>query len=491
MAYLTRFRDILGREVNPSRRQMAALSVLMLLPLFFVARVGGITEFTPDSWSYFELAKSVFSDRFYTFNTYRGYFSQAYSASFPLGYPVLLATAQAIFGQNPWLSVAINLFTASASWYLIIVICCRMGISSLHALSLCATLVLFPGYLKELYTGGAMPMAIAMVLLGVRISLYRAGFLAGLCIGVSALFRFDFLPYALLVLAAGSLFWPRDPKLVAIRFLALPVALSPWIAYSWIHFGKAWISDNSWVALSATPAFVLDFPARPEIDAFADPLLWLRRVIGNGNDVLWTFGSNLWQVPAVVGLVTILVMERRKLDRIWKKRLAIAAIACGLGATPYLLTGYFDARYFSFLYLVAAFVMAAAVAATMRGSEDHKRANAIILVSLVAALIVAGIYNGAAAQRAFAVGPKEAYLADIHRKLDTCQRRDAGWTYLFKGREGIALVFRYGAVTGNRVAAIPSNFERMSAEERQAYFDSLAPYRLLDRLPDGLPCTAD
>jgi hypothetical protein len=477
--------------MNLSCRPVVVLSILMLMPLFFVAWVGGFTEFTPDSWSYFELAKSVFSDGFYTFNTYRGYFSEPYSASFPLGYPVLLATAQAIFGQNPWLSVAINLVTASVSWYLIIVICRRLGISSFHALGLCATLVLFPGYLKELYTGGAMPMAIAMVLLGVRISLNRAGFLAGLFIGLSALFRFDFLPYALLILAAGSLFWPRDPALVAARLLGLPVALSPWIAYSWSHFGKVWVSDNSWVALSATPAFVLDFPAKAPITAFADPLLWLRRVIGNGNDLLWTIGSNLWQVPVVIGLFMILLVQRRKIDRVWKHRLAIAAIACGLGATPYLLTGYFDARYFSFLYLVAAFVMAAAVAATMRGSEDHRRANAIILVSLVAALIVAGVYNGAAAQCAFAVGPKEAYLADIHRKLDTCQRRDAGWTYIFKGREGIALVFRYGAVTGHRVAAIPSNFERMSAEERKAYFDSLAPYRLLDRLPDGLPCTAD
>lgn len=488
MAYLMGFRDVLGREINPSHRQVAVLSILMLLPLFFVAWVGGFTEFTPDSWSYFELAKSVFSDSFYTFNTYRGYFSEPYSASFPLGYPVLLATVQAIFGPDPWLAVAINLATATVSWFLIIGICRRLDIPALHALGLCATLVLFQGYLKELYTGGAMPMAIAMILLGVRISLHRAGFLAGLCIGLSALFRFDFLPYALLVLAAGSLFWPRDPKLVAARFLGLPLALSPWIAYSYIHFGNAWISDNSWVALSAAPAFVLDFPARAAITAFADPLLWLRRVIGNGNDLLWTVGSNLWQVPVVVGLIAILLVQRRKLDRVWKQRLLIAAIACGLGATPYLLTGYFDARYFSFLYLVAAFVMTGAVVATMSASDDRKRVNGILLVSLVMALVAAGICNGAAAQRAFAVGPKEAYLADIHRKLDSCQRMDAGWTYIFKGREGIALVFRYGAVTGHRVAAIPSNFERMSAADRKAYFDSLAPYRLLDRLPDGLPC---
>ena len=38
----------------------------------------GISEFSPDSWAYFELSKTVFSDNFYKFNTFSSYFSNEY-----------------------------------------------------------------------------------------------------------------------------------------------------------------------------------------------------------------------------------------------------------------------------------------------------------------------------------------------------------------------------------------------------------------------------
>ena len=87
-----------------------------------------------------------------------------------------------------------------------------------------------------------------------------------------------------------------------------------------------------------------------------------------------------------------------------------------------------------------------------------------------------------------ASGPKEVRTAAFIRKLDACQRSEEARTYIFKGKEGMGLVFRYGALTGHRVAAIPSNFESMSASARKQYFDRLAPFRLVEQLPGDIPC---
>ena len=106
----------LDREIDLSRGQIATLSALIFVPLIALALAIGVSQFSPDSWSYFELSKTVFSDRFYAFATYRSYVSDTYSASFPLGYPVTLAAAGAVFGSTPWLAVAVNLAASLAHY---------------------------------------------------------------------------------------------------------------------------------------------------------------------------------------------------------------------------------------------------------------------------------------------------------------------------------------------------------------------------------------
>ena len=109
----------LGGDFDLSRRQLSALSILLLSPVFLVACLVGVSEFSPDSWAYFELSKSIFADRFYTFNTLRSYFSETYSASFPFGYPAILAVTHLLFGADPRLAIGVNLAAATASWFLI------------------------------------------------------------------------------------------------------------------------------------------------------------------------------------------------------------------------------------------------------------------------------------------------------------------------------------------------------------------------------------
>ena len=90
--------------------------ILIILGTVFtiLAIIFGTSMFSPDSWSYYELSKTIFTNNFYEFNTYRSYFSDLKSAAFPFGYPIVLATINLI-SENPINAVFINiLFTILA-----------------------------------------------------------------------------------------------------------------------------------------------------------------------------------------------------------------------------------------------------------------------------------------------------------------------------------------------------------------------------------------
>ncbi|MGF1643287.1 MAG: hypothetical protein ACFCUJ_06545, partial [Thiotrichales bacterium] len=78
-----------SRSVFYGLRVVVALTLLIALSVTGIKV--GLTQYSPDSWSYYELSKTIFSGELYRFNTFRSYFSETYSAAFPLGYPVLIA----------------------------------------------------------------------------------------------------------------------------------------------------------------------------------------------------------------------------------------------------------------------------------------------------------------------------------------------------------------------------------------------------------------
>ncbi len=438
----------------------------------------GITRFSPDSWSYFELSKTVFGPAFYKFNTFRSYFSHEYSASFPLGYPTVLAVVSWVFGERPMAAVDINIAAAVATGWVLLRICKTLQLSALAGFAIVLSVWLYPPYLEEIVSGRAMPAALLVFLGAGYLQLRNKPLAAGLLLGLSVLFRFDFLVYALLYQAIFLVSHIKDFKAVIKVAIGFAAGTSPWVIYSLTHFGKPWISDNSWVAMSALPAFVVDYPAAPVVSALQSPMAWLHRVLGNVPHLLKAIGNAALLVPLLLLALLATACNWLRVTIKAQVLLLVLVLVAAASTAPYLLTGYFDARYFSlvFLCLVVLFVVAIARAPSPRlfGMDLH----GLALVAMVLTLPI-GLFALA----------KTAYQApEVSRKLDNqtrqiailkaCQQKTPETIYIFIDDAG-GFAPMYGGVSGMRTAFVASNYLRMTEAERQAFFDHLQPHLVI------------
>ena len=443
-----------------------------------------LSQFSPDSWSYIELAKTVFSDRFFEFNTYRSYFSDQRSASFPLGYPVLLALAHLPFGAHPAAGVVLNFALALASALLLIGIAKRLGQPPLIQ-AILASLLLYPQYVNEILSARAIPAALLCFIAATWLSLSRRYFLAGLMLGLAALIRFDFIANALLFVGGfGFLYAHGRIRSIAAMSAGLVVGLLPWIAYSLLFFGRWWVSDNSWVALSATPALVLDYPAAATATLMNSPAQWLGRVLHNVGGLFSSLAASAPGYPAFIVIVCVLLWSlwKRTTSLVWRD-LAVLVLATA-SLAPYILTGYFDARYFTLFFVTLSVVVL--TRANLASIPLRGQVTACLLFGLVALVAVVWLLEYTAAQSetyATTAATENALIA----RLDACRSRQPETRFIFAG-EALNVAFKYGALTGGRAAAIPSNFHALDAPTRASYFSDMQPYQLVDSLSAEFPC---
>ena len=466
------------------------LSALFLL----TATQVGLSRFSPDSWSYFELSKTIFSDEFYKFNTYRSYFSQTQSAAFPFGYPIALALTHEILGTSPINAVYLNFLLSIVSTIFIIKICKKYDISNFVTISIVATFALNPSYMDEIFSGRAMPLAILFVLLAtyliVACNSFVKFFIAGIIFGLAALVRFDFLVSAFVLL--NLLLFFRDKK--ASYFLLVNggflIGILPWCIYSEIFFNKFWISDNSWVALSATPAYVLDYPAHAIATAFTDPLLFVKKVTWSLLRVLvYVIKDSLKQPLFLLSFVYVLYALRSTNAKI-DKSLIIAATALLMSLFPYVLTGYVDARYFSLFFLIATFLLIKRWAMIINERKTDPANNHLLSVAFISTVSML-LFGAVFAIEVFVNNDadslqnkkNEIAISRIHR----CHKFQPNTTLIFMGASSSILPM-YGAMTGNRTAFPPSNFDQMDDSEKRAYFSYLKPYHIINNAEEDFQC---
>ena len=264
------------------------------LDVLCVATVLGIVaawlatpRFSPDSWSYFELSKTVFTD-FYRINTYRQFQTVSpYGTSFPPLYPSLLAVGRAVCDVGIYTGVFLNAALCVATLFVVKSLARVSGLPAWVGNILFLALLLRPTYVDELMAARSIPLALLLVTAILRVYVSPAltpsravlmGFLAGLAV----LTRFDFLAAAVflgLVLAwyARKRTWLVSP----VYFAALAVAVSPWVVYSLVHFSKPFVSDNSRTAMLVARSFVTDYyPHQEQLEyAWDAPLSWASNVI--------------------------------------------------------------------------------------------------------------------------------------------------------------------------------------------------------------------
>ena len=281
-----------GRQRHPwSAGELAwLLAVNALTFLVFLHHVAA-APFSPDSWSYYELSRSVFGDFFKT-STWRQYaYASRYGSSYTPAWPVAIALFNALVDQGIWggyclsflLCVAISLLLGKIS---------RLLFGS-RVSGYFLYLGLFSNYYfaQEAVAARSFPMAVFWMLCCLWIFLSReklnrrALVLLGVFSGLANLTRFDWMLAGLsLGLLAAWLLRPNWRESLAY-YGAYFATISPWVLYSLVHFSRPWDSDNARRVLAAVPleawTYVKSYPT-----VFDAPALWWQKTLLRGGRVL-------------------------------------------------------------------------------------------------------------------------------------------------------------------------------------------------------------
>jgi hypothetical protein len=353
----------------------ALLYVLLgLIGLGAVLLLQDRLRFSPDSWTLYELSRTLFGD-FYSVRHVRN-FEQVgpYSSSFPLLWPVIVGFVDHISGWGP----RVAFICALLSWVAFVLVSEKLGRALFRApwIGFTSAVLTFThtGYWGEVIAGRTIPLQLVLYALGLwicvdkPISAARA-LLAGVVLGLAVLNRFDAMLVALalpflaqILRRAGTIFIPY--------YAGFLIGLSPWIWYSWTKFGTLFSTDNAGVVFSAQQRHVADWFLRTPPSAVDAPFDWLLKVAGNAIKT----AKAIFLSPGVAGVVAlicafaVLALELRRCpaagkierspvqiaSRLWRDhRGAIFALLVITALLPsYVLTGYFDGRYFAPLWWI-------------------------------------------------------------------------------------------------------------------------------------------
>lgn len=391
--------------------------ILLLLNLAFIIQTMIIyfnyPTFSPDSWTYYELSKSLMRGG-YHLDHVREFISNvdAPSKSFPPLFPALWGIADTItglgFGTGLFLNFALLFAIALQAEYVIR----RISNEKYLGLSIAAIIFILPGFFEEIVSARAIPLSICMVFIlfmilsrSDKLSTFDA-LMAGLASGACVMIRFDMVPFCICV-SIAILLTQRNVVTIAVFVTGLVITVSPWILSSLYFHNRIFASDSSWVALSADRnPYVTDWHPSGEQRAslFNAPKKWAIRIIYNAKN----FATSIWRAPgAIVGslIVTIALMYMAYVKDIktsimnsythenakYFKRSGIIITLAALAMLPsYILTGYFDIRYFSLIIIC---ILMWLVTIPLFHAKTKRIVNIIILVFLIITPIYGTIQN--------------------------------------------------------------------------------------------------
>jgi hypothetical protein len=286
----------------------------------------------------------------------------------------------------------------------------------------------------------------------------------------------------LLFIAGVALLDNDRRRQVGWWLLGLLLGMSPWITYSWLHFGRFWISDNSWVALSALPAFTRDFPARASMTVFDAPEIWFARVFGNFRGLFWALSRAVLSFSPLIALMLLTVWVAPRVQWAQKIRYGLALLIIGASLAPYALTGFFDQRYFVALLMAWSLTLALLCTASARPLM-----HGFLAVALCSSLLTGGRYLAGSSWSSYNKIQEGTFDQDVGflNALHECHLQRPNHTLIFTNS---TLRSRYGATFRMKVAGIASNLEHMSVTEKQTYFTYMEPFLIIDDSFDPNEC---
>ena len=308
--------------------RLSPFSLWLLFAILLIARgvqFWATPPFSPDSWSYWELAQTV-GHEFYRIHTWRQFqFEAPYGVSFPPLWPIMIAAADNVLGLGYRSAIALNMLIAAMTAAALQGFCARFASRTADAsdasssvvaanlgLLIACALLAHRSYCEELFAGRSMPLSLLLFIAllwqlhsaarvqpvasvsGIPAPLPRLGraVLLATTVALATLNRFDFLPALLVLSALVPVLLLREQNLhssreriqataltCAVWWAVVLIWLAPWAVYGLGHFGTAFVSDNSRTVLAAVATHVDDYYTEPLptlFDAFA---LWAAKTM--------------------------------------------------------------------------------------------------------------------------------------------------------------------------------------------------------------------
>lgn len=439
------------------------------------------SHFSQDSWSYFELSKTIFTD-FYKVNTWRQFHLSPgdYGTSFPPLWPVIIGVFNGVLGVGIYTGFILNFAITLLNLYLLRRLAAHftgnLSIGSFWALGL----LVMPDYTTALFSGGTLPLALAFTFILLLLQLDRTFDelticrFSGIIAGLGVLTRFDFLPFALVFALAPFLLGQRMQWIKLFVFMTtFAITISPWMAYSMHYFNDWFISDNGRTFLSAVPIFVRDYYPDGVPLLSNDPVGWANKTMHAMLTSMAVMMESVGVLPFLVILAAVLTGRGRKLAH--KKLLGVYTLAIVAQLLLILASGFVESRYYVPLQLCLLIIISA-----MLFTRPLPRYTSLLFLTI--SIAYAGAYIAKStvqkAPIAIAFNPEFQKPLEFEHLLKNCVDEKSRVLLPPKNYS-----YKFGALTGITSYVAPTNLSRDNITAFRAEFK---PTHILTDVPDEL-----
>ncbi len=297
------------------RGKHICVAIMLLLMLFAIEYSLYVYDlFSPDSFSYFDIGKTVFHD-FYNVDTQRQYIVDTnLGISFPYLYPLLVAVSYELTGLQIYSGTIINIVIACISCLMLYKISVKHFKTPYPAVLAAAFMLTNDPYLTEMRVARSVPLAVLSILVLTYYILElpelktKCAVLAGVGAGAAIVCRFDALAAAGLCLIAVFVFSRKGSRIknTAKYTGGMLIPTAPWIIFSLLNFGKLWISDNGgtmWMPIPSIPQRYYSSGYTPQtiFNSFGE---WFNQLFDYKLKYVWENGA-LGCFPAVIFFILL------------------------------------------------------------------------------------------------------------------------------------------------------------------------------------------
>jgi hypothetical protein len=431
-----------------------------------------LSRYSPDSWAYWNMAQNIQAGNPFGIGVLRQFQTRpGVAASFPIGYPLILALMEFLLPVGARIGILVNILAMVVSASLLQRRFRPHGLAaSGPALILAATL--FLPLADEIVSGRAIPMAVMMLIIFVLLIEWAKSPASWMAVGAWAAFggliRFDLLP---ILLIAGSLvaFW-RHSKAVdnagpAAWAVVGSVLVSGILVTATINAltiavaGEPVPSDNARTVLATEPTYVRDYLPDGVETVLDDPFEWIRRIASN-----WAVVARSVFIAAVNGIVPFFVFVAA--GQVARRQLPLLVPSLILAATSFvtvaglmLTTSYGDARYW--VPFVVSVLLVLVATSTIPAYSTRVRIAALSLALLFALrLFPAQEIRDAWSE----LGSDPLSIPAVEGLDTTCLGRSDRVMLQFTGAAS-----RLAVVEGIRTSASPSNLNDLDAAAQRRF----------------------